>query len=54
MLSNGGDLGDSIPRALIALPRGRFGTAKVRILRLPPRLRGGLGLLSLGLPGTSP
>ena len=35
MLSYGGDLGDSIPRALIALLRERFDTAKVKILRLP-------------------
>ena len=41
MLSNGGDLGDSIPRALIALPRERFDIAEVRILRLPLPFEGG-------------
>ena len=54
MLSNEGDLEDLISKALIALSKGHFDIAKIKILRLPSRLRGGLRLLSLELPGTSP
>ena len=41
MLSYGDDLGDSISRALIALLRERFDTAKIRILRLSLSFGGG-------------
>ena len=54
MLSNEGNLGDLIFRALIALFRERFNIIKIRILRLSPRLERDLRLFSLKLSGTSP